>query len=137
MRRSLVLRSLFVSVLIVLVFVVPLAILISRVADERAVTLGRSDALALSPILSIAGDPRVTGAIVSVSQRARPRDVSVVFPDGRETRLSPRWRWDALSYHARLAKAEVRLSPFRGRADDDVVEEFDLQKLRRIRQTSR
>jgi hypothetical protein len=81
-RRSLVLRSLFVSVLIVLVFVVPLAILIARVADERAVTLGRSDALALSPILSIAGDPRVAGAVRSVGQRAAPREVSVVLPDG-------------------------------------------------------
>lgn len=82
MRRSLFIRSLLVSVVIVSVFVVPLAILIARTADERAITAGRSDALALSPILSLAGDPRVTGAIVTVGQRARPRDVSVVFPDG-------------------------------------------------------
>ena len=82
MRRSLFRRSLFVSSFIVLVFLVPLAVLISRIADERALTLGRTDALALSPILSITGDPRVTGAIVSVGQRALPREVSVVFPDG-------------------------------------------------------
>lgn len=82
MRRSLLFRSLSVSVLIVMVFVVPLAVLISRVADERAVTLGRSDALALSPIVSIAGDIRSSGAILSVGQRAKPREVSVVFPDG-------------------------------------------------------
>lgn len=65
-----------------MVFVIPLAILIARVADERAVALGRSDALALSPIVSIAGDIRASGAILSVGQRARPREVSVVFPDG-------------------------------------------------------
>lgn len=82
MRRSLLFRSLSVSVLIVMVFVIPLAILIARVADERAVTLGRSDALALSPIVSITGDIRASGAILSVGQRARPREVSVVFPDG-------------------------------------------------------
>ena len=82
MRRSLLFRSLSVSVLIVMVFVVPLAVLISRVAGERAVTLGRSDALALSPILSIAGDIRASGAILAVGQRAKPRQVSVVFPDG-------------------------------------------------------
>ena len=82
MRRSLFIRSLLVSVVMVAVFVVPLAILIARTADERAITQGRSDALALSPILSLAGDPRVTGAIVTVGQRARPREVSVVFPDG-------------------------------------------------------
>jgi signal transduction histidine kinase len=81
-RRSLFLRSLFVSAFIVLVFLVPLAILISRIADERALTSGRTDALALSPILSLTGDPRVTGAIVTVGQRALPREVSVVFPDG-------------------------------------------------------
>lgn len=82
MRRSLFIRSLLVSVVIVSVFIVPLAVLIARTADERAITQGRSDALALSPILSLAGDPRVTGAIVTVGQRARPREVSVVFPDG-------------------------------------------------------
>jgi signal transduction histidine kinase len=81
MRRSLVLRSLFVSVLIVFVFLVPLAISISHSADDRAVALGRSDALALSPILAIA-DVGVTGAIESVAKRALPREVSVVFPDG-------------------------------------------------------
>jgi signal transduction histidine kinase len=30
----------------------------------------------------LAGDPRVTGAILSVAQRADPRDLAVVFPDG-------------------------------------------------------
>jgi signal transduction histidine kinase len=82
MRRSLFLRSLFVSAFIVLVFVVPLAVLISRLAEQGALTPGRTDALALSPILSLTGDPRVTGAIVTVGQRALPREVSVVFPDG-------------------------------------------------------
>lgn len=82
MRRSLAIRSLLVSALTVIVFVVPLAVLVKILAAERALTLGRSDARALAPVLSIAGDPRVTGAIVNVAQRAAPRQVTVVFPDG-------------------------------------------------------
>jgi signal transduction histidine kinase len=82
MRRSLALRALLISTLIVLVFSVPLAVVISSLARERALTIGRSDARALGPIISLAGDPRVTGAIDSVSKRAAPRQVSVVFPDG-------------------------------------------------------
>ena len=105
MRRSLFLRSLFVSSLIVLVFLVPLAVLISRIADERALTLGRTDALALSPILSITGDPRVTGAIVSVGQRALPREVSVVFPDGSVLGLGEVLDRDPIDDRASLARA--------------------------------
>jgi signal transduction histidine kinase len=82
MRRSLALRALMVSALIVVVFSVPLALTISRQARDRALTIGRADARALSPIVSVAGDPRVPGAIVTVAERAQPRQVSVVFPDG-------------------------------------------------------
>ncbi len=82
MRKSLALRALIVSTLIVLVFSIPLALLIRGQARTRALTFGRSDARSLAPILSLAGDPRVTGAVVSVAERARPREVSVVFPDG-------------------------------------------------------
>lgn len=82
MRRSLALRALMVSALIVVVFSVPLALAIARQARDRALTIGRADARALSPIISVAGDPRVPGAIVSVAERAQPRQVSVVFPDG-------------------------------------------------------
>ena len=105
MRRSLFFRSLFVSVVIVSVFVIPLAILIARIADERALTPGRSDALALSPILSLAGDPRVTGAIVTVGQRARPRDVSVVFPDGSVLGLGAVLDRDPIADPAALQRA--------------------------------
>lgn len=71
-----------VSSLIVAVLVVPLAIQIRAIAKERALTFGRSDARALAPILSLAGNPSVTGSVVAVAQRARPRLVTVVFSDG-------------------------------------------------------
>lgn len=107
MRRSLFLRSLFVSVVTVAVFVIPLAILIARVADERALTAGRSDALALSPVLSLAGDPRVTGAIFTIGQRARPREVSVVFPDGSVLGLGAVLDRDPVDDPASLKRARL------------------------------
>lgn len=82
MRRSLAWRALLVSALIVAVFDVPLALTVARQARDRALTIGRADARALAPIVSVAGDPRVPGAILSVAGAARPRQVSVVFPDG-------------------------------------------------------
>ena len=82
MRRSLAIRSLLVSAFIVAVFVVPLALLVRSSAEARALTLGRSDARALTAILSLAGDPRVAGQIDAVARRALPRVLTVVFPDG-------------------------------------------------------
>lgn len=82
MRRSLALRSFLVTALIVAVFVVPLALLVRSLARERALTLGRSDARAVTPILSLAGDPRVSGAIRAVGTQGSPRRLTVVFPDG-------------------------------------------------------
>lgn len=82
MRRSLAIRSLLVSAFIVAVFVVPLALLVRSSAEAQALTLGRSDARALTPILSLAGDPRVAGQIDAVARRALPRILTVVFPDG-------------------------------------------------------
>ena len=63
-------------------FVVPLGLSIRSTARVRALTLARSDARALTPILSLAGDPRVTGQVDAVARRALPRLLSVVFPDG-------------------------------------------------------
>lgn len=82
MRRSLAIRSLLVSIFTIVVFVVPLALLVRSSAKERALTLGRSDSRALTPILSLAGDPRVAGQIDAVARRALPRVLTVVFPDG-------------------------------------------------------
>jgi signal transduction histidine kinase len=64
------------------VLIVPLGIQIGSAAKERALTFGRSDARALAPILSLAGNPSVTGSVVAVAQLARPRIVNVIFSDG-------------------------------------------------------
>ena len=81
MRRSLATRALIISTLIVLVLSIPLALRIASQAAERAITFGRSDALALAPILTQKGDARIPSAIVAVAQRAQPREVSIVFAD--------------------------------------------------------
>ncbi len=81
-RRSLAIRSLLVSSLIVAVLVLPLAIQIRAIAKERGLTFGRSDARALAPILSLAGNPNLSSTVVSVAQRALPRQLSVVYDDG-------------------------------------------------------
>jgi signal transduction histidine kinase len=80
-RRSLAVRALLTSTLIVLVLSIPLAVRIRSQAAERAITFGRSDALALAPILTQKGDARIPSAIVAVAQRAIPREVSIVFAD--------------------------------------------------------
>jgi signal transduction histidine kinase len=81
LRRSLLVRSLLTSTLIVVIFSVPLALTIRSQAKDRALTFARSDARALAPVVSIAGSPNVTSSIYAVAQRARPRVVTVVFSD--------------------------------------------------------
>jgi signal transduction histidine kinase len=82
MRRSLAIRSLIVSALIVLVFSVPLGILLATQASDRAVSLAATDTRSLVPIVSVAGDTRLFGALTLVATQAAPREVRIVFPDG-------------------------------------------------------
>jgi signal transduction histidine kinase len=105
MRRSLAIRALIVSTLIVLVFTIPLAIVLNRLARDRALTLAKSDALALAPIVSVSGDPRVAGAVARVAQQAGPREVSLVFPDGSILGSDRPLEVDSLSNPALLSQA--------------------------------
>ncbi len=106
MRRSLTIRALIVSVLIVLVFSIPLGLLIARAARNRAITLATSDARALSPIVSLAGDPRVTGALTRVASDALPRQVNLLFPDGSVLALASALETDPLADPALLRRAQ-------------------------------
>jgi signal transduction histidine kinase len=107
MRRSLALQSFLISSLIVLIFVIPLALLVRTGARERAITNAKSDARALTPILSLAGDPRVTGATSSIGRRARPRQLTVVFPDGSVLGANEVIDQDQLANPAALARART------------------------------
>ena len=58
----------------------------------------------------------------------------------RVTRALPRSRARlkiSRSQYSRLLETEISGASFRRRADDDVIEQFDLQKLSRFGQTSR
>jgi signal transduction histidine kinase len=105
-RRSLTIRALIISVLIVLVFSIPLGLLIARAARNRAITLATSDARALSPIVSLAGDPRVTGALTRVASDALPRQVNLLFPDGSVLALASALETDPLADPALLRRAQ-------------------------------
>ncbi len=105
MRRSLALQSFLISILIVLVFAVPLALLIRTSARQRAIGDAKNDARALTPILSLAGDPRVAGALDSIGRRSSPRTLSVVFPDGSVLAAGEVIETDPLANPPALARA--------------------------------
>ncbi len=107
MRRSLTIRTLIVSVLIVAVFSVPLGLLIARAASNRAITLATSDARALAPIVSLAGDPRVTGALTRVASDALPRQVNLLFPDGSVLAMASALETDPLADLQLLQRAQA------------------------------
>jgi signal transduction histidine kinase len=105
-RRSLLIRTLIVSVLTIVVFTVPLAVLYARGARARALDAAASDARALAPIVSLAGDPRVTGALASVASQARPRQVNLLFPDGSLLGNDSALERDPLASPSLLARAQ-------------------------------
>jgi signal transduction histidine kinase len=119
-RRSLAIQSFLISSLIILIFVTPLALFVRSSSRDRAIADAKSDARALTPILSLAGDPRVTGAISSIGRRARPRQLSVVFPDGSVLGADEVIDQDRLANPSALARARkgeslvVSSTPLRG-----------------------
>jgi signal transduction histidine kinase len=116
MRRSLTIRALIVSALIVIVFSVPLGILLARQAEERALTLANSDAQALAPIVSLAGDTRVSGQLTRVAARAGRRQVSILFPDGSVLGNQPLGKdpFGIPKYIARALAGESFVAPVSG-----------------------
>ena len=106
MRRSLALRTLIVSVLTVLIFTIPLGLLIARGARSRALLGASADARALAPIVSLAGDPRVSGALTRVASEAMPRQVNLLFPDGSVLASNSALETDPLADPALFARAK-------------------------------
>jgi signal transduction histidine kinase len=107
LRRSLALQSFLISSLIITIFVVPLGLLVRSGSRNRAIADAKNDARALTPILSLAGDPRVTGAISSIGRRAQPRQLSVVFPDGSVLGADEVIDQDRLANPAALSRARA------------------------------
>jgi signal transduction histidine kinase len=87
MRRSLALVSLAVTVLVVLAFLVPLALLVRNQAADRALSSSERDVQAIAAVLAVA--PASVGTEVTPELAENVLDafgsrgeVSVVFPDG-------------------------------------------------------
>lgn len=86
MRRSLALVSLAVTVLVVLAFLVPLALLVRNQAADRALSSSERDVQAIAAALAVApaaGGSDVTPELAATVLDAfgSGEDVSVVFPD--------------------------------------------------------
>lgn len=81
MRRQLVLVALATTTMISLAFLLPLALLIREVAEERALTGARQVAQSLAPLLSAGDDETLALGIQSVAAAA-PGTVSVILPSG-------------------------------------------------------
>lgn len=82
MRRQLILVATAATVTITLAFLIPLALLVSTVAQERALTSARQAATALAPVV-VAGDDRALALAVQTVSTSAPGPVSLVLPDGR------------------------------------------------------
>jgi signal transduction histidine kinase len=82
MRRWLVLVAAATTGMVVTAFVVPLALLVRTLAEERALTSARQVAAALAPTLGDEHAARVDDAVAITAART-DGEVTVVLPDGR------------------------------------------------------
>ena len=84
MRQRFVLVALAITSMVVLSFVVPLAILVRDVAEDRALVAAERQAQSIAALLLLVGpegDPAVV-AQVTRAQRTEPGDVTVFLSDG-------------------------------------------------------
>ncbi|WP_433262160.1 HAMP domain-containing sensor histidine kinase [Actinosynnema sp. CS-041913] len=79
MRKSLALVSLAVTSMVALAFLIPLALVVRRLAEDRAMDGAERQAGALTPVLAITVDP----AIVEQALASTGGQVSVHLADGR------------------------------------------------------
>lgn len=82
MRRRVVLLVAATSSAIVLAFVVPLALLLRSVAEDRAVTAATQEAQSLAVVAAAVSDPAEVARLVSLVDDRSPRLTTVVLPDG-------------------------------------------------------
>jgi signal transduction histidine kinase len=80
MRWALVKVALAVTSMVTLAFLIPLGVVIDRIADERALNAAQSRIAAIEPLLAVTTDPApLERALATLSG---PQDVAVLLPDG-------------------------------------------------------
>jgi len=82
MRRRLVLVFVAVSTMVALAFVVPLAFLVQRTAEDRAIDAARADAAAIVPALAVGGSDIAIEAAMAATTSGRLGYTTVVRPSG-------------------------------------------------------
>lgn len=87
MRARLAYMALAITVLVVLAFIIPLALLVRNQAEDRALSAAERDAQALAAALALAAgqDPSATVTLATADAvlEALPRaDTTIIFPDG-------------------------------------------------------
>jgi signal transduction histidine kinase len=82
MRRRVVLLVVATSSAIVVAFVVPLALLLRNVAEDRAVTASTQEAQSLAVLAAAVSEPAEIERLVALVDERSPRLTTVVLPDG-------------------------------------------------------
>ena len=83
MRRRLLLVVLAASTLVAVAFAVPLALLVRRVADDRAIDAAERDAAALAPVLALTDDVDALTSAVARTRTGADGRLAVWLADGR------------------------------------------------------
>lgn len=82
MRRQVALLVAATTSLVVLAFLLPLALLLQTLAEDRAVAAGLQEAQGLAVVAAVVTDPAQLAPVVELADGSSPREVSVVLPGG-------------------------------------------------------
>lgn len=82
MRRQLVSVFAAISVLVALAFTIPLALLISRTAEDRAIDAARADVAAVTPVLAAGGSRQQVEVAINFTDAGKAGRMTVVTTSG-------------------------------------------------------
>lgn len=82
MRRRLALTTAAVAIMIVAAFLVPLALLVRSIAEDRALAAADRGAATLAPVLAAVGDPASLAQVVNATNASGIGEVTVFLSNG-------------------------------------------------------
>ena len=83
MRRQVALLVAATTSLVLIAFLVPLAVLLRTLAEDRATAQGLQEAQSLAVVVAVVIDPAQLDPVVQLADQRTDRDVSVVLPSGQ------------------------------------------------------
>ncbi|MCS7477181.1 ATP-binding protein [Umezawaea endophytica] len=83
MRRSLALVALAVTSMIALAFLIPLAMVVAQLAEDRALAEAERQAVALTPVLVITNEPKAIEQALASTQYGGAGRIAVHLPSGQ------------------------------------------------------